>query len=56
LDKFNSEDPKRATKDRLVPYLWKHGPLNERQPYTCFWYNEQHPFEFEFVVNDHPEV
>lgn len=20
--------------------------------YPCYWYNEQHPFEFEFVVND----
>jgi hypothetical protein len=22
----------------------------------CFWYGKQHPFEFEFVVVDNPQV
>lgn len=37
---------------RTIPYLWKHGQYNEQFPYPCFWYDEQHPFEFEFVVNE----
>ena len=54
LQKENPDKSKDA--DRLKPYLWKHGPLNEKQPYPCFWYNEQHPFEFEFVVNQTPNI
>lgn len=42
--------------DRLVPYIWKHGPVNNTLPYTCFWYDEQHPFEFEFVINEKPNI
>lgn len=38
--------------DRDTPYIWKHGPINNQKPYPCFWYGEQHPFEFEFIVND----
>jgi len=38
--------------DRDIPYIWKHGPINNQKPYPCFWYGEQHPFEFEFIVND----
>ena len=38
--------------DRNTPYIWKHGPINNQKPYPCFWYGEQHPFEFEFIVND----
>lgn len=22
----------------------------------CYWYDKQHPFEFEFIVNDHPNM
>src|SRR5574344_1116833 len=42
--------------DRLVPYIWKHGAVNNTLPYTCFWYDEQHPFEFEFVINEKPNI
>ena len=37
---------------RMTPYIWKHGEINGEFPLPCFWYNEQHPFEFEFVVNE----
>ena len=41
-------------------YLWKHGH-SQRVPSTEYikptnWYGQQHPFEFEFVVKDKPEV
>lgn len=34
-----------------VPYLWKHGRIENDRPKPTNWYGEQHPFEFEFVVN-----
>ena len=40
------------SKYRLTPYIWKHGEVDGILPYPCFWYGEQHPFEFEFVVNE----
>ena len=33
-------------------YLWEHNKENN----WCNWYNEQHPFEFEFIVADNPNV
>lgn len=41
---------------RTTPYIWKHGPIDVNLPKTCYWYDEQHPFEFEFVVNDKPQL
>jgi len=32
--------------------LWEHNKENN----WCNWYNEQHPFEFEFIVADTPQV
>ena len=34
-----------------VPYLWKHGSIGTDRPKPTYWYGEQHPFEFEFIVN-----
>lgn len=40
--------------------FWKHGQsglidiCDEIKP--TYWYGEQHPFEFEFIVNEHPDV
>lgn len=40
--------------------FWKHGQAglidicDEIKP--TYWYGEQHPFEFEFIVNEHPDV
>lgn len=39
--------------------FWKHGQagLTETDRIRpCFWYGEQHPFEFEFVVRDDPNT
>lgn len=33
-------------------YLWEHNKENN----WCNWYDEQHPFEFEFIVADNPNV
>lgn len=44
---FNKQDITKTTN----LYLWSHGKENNQEPYPCYWYNEQHPFEFEFVVN-----
>jgi hypothetical protein len=41
---------------RTTPYIWKHGPIDVNLPKTCYWYDEQHPFEFEFIVNDKPQL
>ena len=35
-----------------IPYLWKHGEDNGIRPLPTHWYDEQHPFEFEFIVNE----
>ena len=45
---------------KCVPYgytdyidMWKHGRTGvDSQFYPTLWYGEQHPFEFEFVVNE----
>ena len=34
-----------------LPYLWKHGKIGNDRPKPTHWYGEQHPFEFEFIVN-----
>lgn len=36
-------------------HLYKHGfssRVPSESPQPCFWYDEQHPFEFEFIVRD----
>ena len=33
-------------------FLWQHNKQNN----WCNWYDEQHPFEFEFIVADNPQV
>ena len=39
--------------DDMQPnFLWEHNKENN----WCNWYDEQHPFEFEFVVADNPQV
>lgn len=40
-------------KERLHPYIWKHSKSSSK---PCLWYDEQHPFEFEFVVNEHSDI
>lgn len=35
-----------------TPYLWKHGQTEFDTPKPTNWYGEQHPFEFEFIVNE----
>lgn len=58
---FNHETDKKIiddVDDTRFTYLWKHGqsdfvPDMERILPTK-WYGEQHPFEFEFVVNNNP--
>jgi len=36
--------------------FWKHGQAGiidtQEHIKPCYWYNKQHPFEFEFVVKD----
>lgn len=47
-------------KETKIPYLWKHGQSNRiittEQIRPTYWYGEQHPFEFEFIVHDHPDI
>ena len=45
------ESPKHQIPNK-VPYLWKHGEHNNVRPLPTNWYGEQHPFEFEFIVNE----
>ena len=51
---------KNSFRDTLTTSFWKHGQAglmetkNEIKP--CFWYGQQHPFEFEFVVLDNPST
>jgi hypothetical protein len=44
----------------LTTDFWKHGKSGiidiQEKLKPCFWYGKQHPFEFEFVVNDNPGV
>lgn len=37
-------------------HLWKHGNTKDEYVKPTIWYGETHPFEFEFVVNDHMYV
>ena len=46
---FNNEQ---SMNNNRYNYLWQHNKENN----WCNWYDEQHPFEFEFIVADHPEV
>lgn len=49
-----------VTKTSLTTDFWKHGQAglidiqDEIRP--CYWYGEQHPFEFQYVVNTAPGV
>ena len=47
-------------RDKLQNYFWKHGQaglMNLDIPIKVTnWYGQQHPFEFEFVVNDDAQV
>lgn len=39
--------------------FWKHGQaglMSQEAIKPCYWYGEQHPFEFEFVVLDNPQT
>lgn len=36
--------------NKYTLYIWEHNKLNN----WCNWYGEQHPFEFEYVVNANP--
>lgn len=44
----------------LTTSFYRHGvtgiidDAEELKP--CYWYDKQHPFEFEFIVNDHPDM
>ena len=46
--------------DDKTTNFWKHGQAGlmqtEDKLKPCFWYGEQHPFEFEFVVLDNPQM
>ena len=47
-------------KGNLQNYFWKHGQGGIIQAagkiFPCNWYGENHPFEFEFVVAENPQV
>lgn len=50
---------KQSYKDSLTTSFWKHGQaglMKHKDIKPCFWYGKQHPFEFEFVVLDNPQV
>lgn len=57
---MNNKQLSEATK--LLPTFstdfWKHGQAGiidtQEHIKPCYWYNKQHPFEFEFVVKDNP--
>lgn len=44
----------------LTTDFWKHGKAGiidiQEKLKPCFWYGRQHPFEFEFIVNDNPGI
>lgn len=44
----------------LTTDFWKHGKSGiidiQEKMKPCFWYGKQHPFEYEFIVNDNPGV
>ena len=44
----------------LTTNFWKHGKAGiidvQDTLKPCYWYGKQHPFEFEFVVNDKPGI
>ena len=54
------ENPVLTKEDKEKPNLstdfYLHGQAGifniTEDTYPCYWYNEQHPFEFEFIVND----
>lgn len=47
-------------KQFLSTNFWKHGQAGiidqSTKPNPCYWYDKQHPFEFEFVVADNPSM
>lgn len=49
-----------AERPTLNTYFWKHGQaglLNIADTLRpTYWYGEQHPFEFEFVINEQPSI
>lgn len=46
--------------NNLTTDFWKHGKSGiidiQEELKPCFWYGKQHPFEFEFIVNDTPGI
>ena len=48
----NIKDKKIDDQEIKSALLWEHNKENN----WCNWYDEQHPFEFEFIVADHPNV
>ena len=44
----------------LTTDFWKHGQAGiidiADKIYPTYWYGKQHPFEFEFVVADNPQL
>lgn len=44
----------------LTTSFYRHGVtgiINQTEELKpCYWYDKQHPFEFEFIVNDHPDM
>ena len=45
--------------NNLTTAFWKHGQaglMSTEKIKPCFWYGQQHPFEFEFVVLDNPQM
>ncbi len=57
---FNNKQTTEATKllPAFLTNFWKHGQAGiidtQEHIKPCYWYNKQHPFEFEFVVRDNP--
>lgn len=55
---FNNQQLSDETKQlpSFLTNFWKHGQAGnidtQEHIKPCFWYNKQHPFEFEFVVKD----
>ena len=52
--------PYDESKPSLMSAFWKHGQAGlqniAEKIKPCHWYGKQHPFEFEFCVNENPEL
>lgn len=58
--KTTDSDEDKVKKSKVTTFFWKHGQAGLQEIADVikptFWYGKQHPFEFEFVVNDQPSI